>query len=497
MARADTHIARSSIAERYRVLLDIGHNLARTLSTDRLYRSIYKETARVLEAAGFYVSLYDAEKDTATVVFYADQGVERNVSITYRGSDSKVLRSGKGAIVLDRVENHSLMVLGEAGTEVTRSAISAPLIYEGQVVGAISTQSYRPGAYRDEDLELLQGIADLAAVAINNAWHVTELDSRRREAERIEEIGRAITRSLDAKEVLSTVIDAVLELLQADASSVWLLEGPNARVAASGGPIRLPEGIVWPIPPPMREMVVQERRPLLLEDVANSGYLPPSLRRNIPAKSALLVPLVLNNEVAGALSAGKDETGAFDREAVDILVRLANQASVALANARLHESIQALSLTDPLTDLPNRRHMDIHLEREVAAARRGRNVSVVLFDLDDFKAHNDKLGHVVGDQILRRFGRLLLGETRAMNLAARYGGDEFISILTELSTEGAILHAHRVVDRVAEDPELSKYNVSVSYGISEFDPSTMFEVEDLVKAADGKLLEAKADRGRD
>ena len=496
MARADTHIARSSIAERYRVLLDIGHNLARTLSTQHLYRSIYKETARVLEAAGFYVSLYDPDKDTATVVFYADQGVERNVSITYRGSDSQVLRSGEGAIVFDRVENRSLMVLGEAGTEVTRSAISAPLIYEGVVVGAISTQSYQAEAYHEEDLELLQGIADLAAVAINNAWHVTELDSRRREAERIEEIGRAITRSLDAKEVLRTVIDAVLELLQADASSVWLIEGTNARVAASGGKIRLPEGTTWAIPPAMREMVVQERRPLLMEDVANSGFLPPSLRKPLQAKSALLVPLVLDKAVAGGLSAGKAETGAFDKGAVDILVRLANQASVALANARLHESIQALSLTDPLTDLPNRRHMDIHLEREVAAARRGRNVSVVLFDLDDFKAHNDKLGHVVGDQILRRFGRLLLGETRAMNLAARYGGDEFISILTELPREGAELHAHRVVDRVAEDPELSRYRVTVSYGISEFDPTAMFQVEDLISAADAKLLEAKVERGR-
>jgi diguanylate cyclase (GGDEF)-like protein len=471
--------------------------LARTLSTQHLYRTIYKETSRVLEAAGFYVALYDREKDLATVVFYADQGVERNVAITYRGSDSDVLRQGKGAIVYDRVENRSLMVLGDAGTEITRSAISAPLIYEGSVVGAISTQSYQAQAYREEDLELLQGIADLAAVAINNAWHVTELDARRREAERIEEIGRAISGSLDAKEVLRTVIDAALELLKADASSVWLLDGVNAMVAASGGKVRLPEGMHWPVPPAIREAVVQRRRPLLVENLPNSGLLSPALRRNIKAESAILVPLVLDNEVAGGLSAAKLEPEGISKGEVDVLLRLANQASVALVNARLHESIQALSLTDPLTDLPNRRHMDMHLQREVAAARRGRNVCVVLFDLDDFKAHNDQLGHVVGDQILRQFGRLLLGETRAMNLAARYGGDEFISILTELPREGAELHAHRVVSRVQEDPELSRYGLSVSYGIGEFDPSTMFEVEDLVRAADAQLYRAKMERRRD
>jgi len=118
------------------------------------------------------------------------------------------------------------------------------------------------------------------------------------------------------------------------------------------------------------QAVVQDRRPLLLEDLPNSSFLPASQRKGIQAKSALLVPLILDNEVAGGLSAGKEQSGAIGKEDVDLLLRLASQASVALVNARLHESIQALSLTDPLTDLPNRRHMDIHLQREVAAARK-------------------------------------------------------------------------------------------------------------------------------
>jgi diguanylate cyclase (GGDEF)-like protein len=343
---------------------------------------------------------------------------------------------------------------------------------------------------------LLQGIGDLAAVAINNAGHVAELDARRREAERIEEIGRAISSSLDASEVLRGVINAVLELLDADASTVWLLEGPQARVAASGGGIRIPEGSEWPIPERIREVVVQQRRPLLIEDLPNSAFLSSVKKSVIPAGSALLVPLVLDNQVAGGLSAAKLEAASIGKGEVDLLVRLASQVSVALVNARLHEDIQALSLTDPLTGLPNRRHMDMHLQREVAAARRGRKVCVVLFDLDEFKTLNDRRGHVVGDQILRRFGHLLLGETRAMNLAARYGGDEFISILTELPREGAELHAHRVMTRVQEDPELSTYGLTVSYGIGEFDPATMFEVEDLVKAADAQLYKSKTARHR-
>ncbi|MFO8175218.1 MAG: diguanylate cyclase [Gemmatimonadota bacterium] len=488
---------RSSLEDRYRVLLDIGHNLARTLSCQHLYRSIYKESARVLEVAGFYVSLYDKEKDLATVVFYADNGLERNVAITYRGSDSEVLRTGQGAIVEDRVKNRSLMVLGDDRSGITRSAISAPLLYEGKVVGALSTQSYQPNAYGEEDLELLQGIADLAAVAINNARHVTELDQRRREAERIEEIGRAISSSLDAQEVLRTVIDAVIELLRADVSTVWLLQERRARVAASGGKLGLPEGTSWEMTDTILDRVVGKGEPLVIDDLARSSLIPEELKGTIQAGSGALVPLILDGEVAGGLSAGKLETGGIGQEEIDLLQRLASQTSVALVNARLHADIQALSLTDPLTGLPNRRHLDIHLQREIAAARRGRSVCAVIFDLDDFKAHNDRLGHVVGDKILRRFGRLLQGETRAMNLSARYGGDEFISVLTEIRHDGALLQAERVADRLKKDPELAQYGVTVSYGIGEFDPSNMFQGEDLVKAADINLYQAKVRRGRD
>lgn len=484
----------SGLAERYRVLLDIGHKLARTLSPEELYRSIYKETTRVLEAAGFYVAIYDRDSDLATVVFYADQGVERNVEITYRGSESDVLRRGKSTIVADRAENLSLMVLGEEGTELTRSALSVPLLYEGVVVGALSTQSYQANAYTEEDLELFQAIADLAVVAINNSEHVTELVARRREAERIEEIGRAIASSLDAKEVLRTVNDAVLELLQADGSTVWLMEEGQAKVASSGGKIRLPEGMLWPLSDTLHQAVVLDRRPVIIEDLSKSQLVPSEVAQATRAGSILLVPLVLENEVTGGLSASKVEKGTIDHEEVEVLLRLANQTTVALANARLHESIRALSLTDPLTDLPNRRHLDLHLKREVAAARRGRHVCVVLFDLNDFKLHNDRLGHVVGDQILRHFGRILLSETRAMNLAARYGGDEFISVLTDIPRKGAVSHAKRVERRVASHPQLSEYGLTISYGMAEFDPVRMFEIEDLIQEADAELYRAKQER---
>ena len=487
--------ARTSVADRYRVLLDIGKTLTGMLSREDLYRAIYRETARVLEADGFYISLYDQESDLATIVFCADRGKDRRVEISFQGSDSEVLSSGQGFLVEDRADSKVLMVVGETDGEVTRSAISAPLRHEGKTLGAISTQSYQPRAYTTEDLELLQGIADCAAVTLENASFVAALKRQRETAEQIEEIGRALTASLDPQDVLRKVIAAVLALVPVDGAGVWLLEGgPVARVAASAGRIELPEGSEWDLRGPLAERLIGERQPINIGDLAASPHVPDGLRTHLTGGSGIAIPLVIGNEVAGLLSAGSVKVDFFTTEETGVLLRLASQASVALQNARLHASLQALSLTDALTGLPNRRHLNIHLEREVAAARRGRGLVICIHDLDRFKDYNDSAGHLAGDDALRAFGQILVEESRAMNLVARFGGDEFMSILSESALEGAFTYVTRVAERMVEDPILGPAHITSSTGLSSFNPDTMKTVEDIIQAADTELFKKKGKR---
>ena len=479
------------LAERYRVLLGIGRTLTGTLSPEELYRSIYRETARVVEAGGFYISLYDAEADLATVVFYADRGEESRCDITYKGSDSEVIRTGKSTTVEDRLNAESVMLLGEEETEITRSAISAPLIYKGVVRGALSTQSYHPNGYDADDLELLEGIADLAAVAIENARHVTELDRRSREAEKLEEIGRALTSSLDFEEVLGRVSAAAMDLLDADGAGVWTFEGTIATVSSSVGEIQIPVGSTWDMEGPLYETLVEGEKPFVIDDLAASPLVPDHMREFLEGGSGMAIPLVIGDRVAGALATGSRETRGFSAYDIALLTRLAGQASVALDNAELHAGIQALSLTDVLTGLPNRRHLQLHLEREVAAARRGRRLALVLFDLDDFKHYNDTLGHIVGDQILKAFGRVLAEENRAMNLVARYGGDEFVSVLSESDDDGARGYLDRVEARIRADRVLAPHGVTVSSGIAHFETDQMVGVDELIQSADRDMYQHK------
>lgn len=500
MSSPDPRAGSTGVGERYRVLLDIGRTLAGTLSWSELAEAIYTETARVLEAAGFFISIYDDRQDMAKIAFFADRGeIQKDVEIEYRGSDSEVISKRRAVMVNDRLDERSLAVLGDADAGVTTSAISAPMIHKGRVLGAISAQSYHAGAYAQDDLDLLQGIADIAAVAIDNAQHVAELEARRREAERIEQIGRALSSSLDPREVLGNVTESVVDVLDVDGASVWLCDTsaePVGHVSSSAGRVALPVGLKWDLAGELADALVERQEAVVLDDLGSSTLVPSHLREYLGAGSGMGAPLLVGGLVAGVLTAGSRNARHFGEDEVAVLQRLANQASVALENARLHQNLQALSLTDPLTGLPNRRRLQIHLDKEVAAARRGRSLVVIVFDLDNFKHYNDTLGHVAGDDILRAFAQILSDENRAMNLVARYGGDEFVSVLSESHMDGARLYTRRVEERVAEDGLLSVHGLTVSTGLAEFDRTSMKTADDLIHAADADMYRAKGKRPR-
>jgi diguanylate cyclase (GGDEF)-like protein len=359
----------------------------------------------------------------------------------------------------------------------------------------ISAQSYRPNAYTRADLEIFEGIADLAAVVSQNVKHVQELDRRRREAENLEEIVHALVSSLDVEEVLGRVADAALDLLDVDGAMVLLFDPDEelARVAASRGPIGPEVGTALPMEGGLVASLLREKRPVVVEDVPSTQLLTEGQRSLLRAQCVLAVPLVHGEEVTGALAVGMARHRAFRPDDRHLLERLAAHATVAIQNARLHTRLHSLSLTDPLTKLANRRHLEMILSREMAAARRGRRVSVVLFDLDNFKQYNDTLGHLAGDGVLEAMGEVLTAETRAMNIVARYGGDEFLAVLSETSIEGARLLARRVAERVQRHPSLGPHGINVSAGVAEYEPS-MRTTKELIRAADEDLYRSKEAR---
>jgi len=151
---------------------------------------------------------------------------------------------------------------------------------------------------------------------------------------------------------------------------------------------------------------------------------------------------------------------------------------------------QLMALTDSLTGLANRRFAERILDQAFALAGRGIDLSVVLLDVDHFKAFNDRHGHVAGDQVLRVLGFLLGRATRRSDLAARYGGEEFLVLLHNCGGGGALTFVERFRTELAE-AELPGEPVTISAGIATYQFG-MDSPEDLVVAADKALYAAKA-----
>lgn len=164
---------------------------------------------------------------------------------------------------------------------------------------------------------------------------------------------------------------------------------------------------------------------------------------------------------------------------------------------RLHdqrESAELLALTDDLTGLPNRRHAHMLLEPIFDAAADGRELSVVFFDLDRFKDYNDRHGHRGGDDALCAFARLLEALTPRGGFSCRYGGEEFVTVLPDVTAQGGAEFAHMVRTELGQQHGLLE-PLTVSAGVAEYDAS-MASRGQLLAAADRALYAAKRG-GRD
>jgi diguanylate cyclase (GGDEF)-like protein len=157
-------------------------------------------------------------------------------------------------------------------------------------------------------------------------------------------------------------------------------------------------------------------------------------------------------------------------------------------NARLKET----SFKDEVTGLYNRRFFSLRLEEELSRYRRFNHpVSVVLLDLDGFKAVNDEFGHTIGDETLREIAQILMKHSRGINVVSRYGGDEFAVLLVETSKAGARLYADRIREVVSKYPFSHGKVVTASFGVASLPDDEAGTAEDLFRAADEALYTAK------
>jgi diguanylate cyclase (GGDEF)-like protein len=207
--------------------------------------------------------------------------------------------------------------------------------------------------------------------------------------------------------------------------------------------------------------------------------------------------VVHQGRLLGVLNLQRSAPEAFAAEEVELLAAVADQAAMAIQNARLHAETVALSITDALTGLANRRHLFRQLEQEVARAARFRTqVSVVMLDLDHFKHLNDASGHLAGDAVLRQVAEVLRGQVRRVDVVARYGGEEFCLVLPQVGKTDAVEVAEKLRRSIAEQAfgAWPAGHITASAGVAHL-PGDATTLEGLLEAADAALYASKH-RGR-
>jgi diguanylate cyclase (GGDEF)-like protein len=210
--------------------------------------------------------------------------------------------------------------------------------------------------------------------------------------------------------------------------------------------------------------------------------------------SLKVIPLRTAQKVLGAVVLGARRPGAYGPEAVRQLEVVAMQAAESIYRARLFEQTERLATTDGLTGLVNHRTFQGRMDEHVAYAQRyGKKLSLILCDIDHFKAVNDTYGHPVGDLVLKAVARTLAKEARATDVVARYGGEEFAVVMPETDAGGALVIAERIrerVEKLALETDQGRLQVTMSLGVATF-PEDGTKKATLVERADACLYHAK------
>jgi len=208
---------------------------------------------------------------------------------------------------------------------------------------------------------------------------------------------------------------------------------------------------------------------------------------------------ILNHARLAAVARKAHSYALLQRDNIELIVKLkASHSKLAHANAQLLElnkKLEGLAVTDPLTGLKNRRYIDDALRREVALYKRYENpFSILLIDVDHFKAVNDTHGHAKGDEILKYLADVLMRNSRESDTVGRFGGEEFFMLLHGTAADGAQIVANRILDQVTQpvDCEGDMVSVTVSIGIAALDGvEKLTNPNELVQRSDNALYLAK------
>lgn len=389
------------------------------------------------------------------------------------------------------------------GPALVRAFLAVPVIDKGRVHAVLCADRLDDRPFTPAEEEMIRGSTPYIIRAVENERVFAQLQRSKMEQEILYRGSRALSEARNQDSVMEVGLAAAAEIAHYDFAAITEYDRESrkhtVRRAIGDGALEF-QGLRFRDNASLTAMVVKNRHylPYRGEFDAKQQVLFTKKARLKGMESLLVLPLVAREEPIGTLIVAARNESAFRGSIRETLEALGNQLAVAMANARAVRLLEEKATTDGLTGCLNKRAFLLEMEQRILAAQRfRRKLSIIVTDLDHFKAVNDTYGHASGDRVLQELGRVLQRVKRETDVVARFGGEEFCVLCEETDARGARLLAERVREELAntEVPtELGPLKVTASLGVATF-PDHASTAEALFAQGDKALYEAKH-RGR-
>ncbi|HXZ42674.1 MAG TPA: diguanylate cyclase [Terriglobales bacterium] len=475
----------------YELLTQIGQAVSSRLDQDEILRTVHKELGQIFDTTDFYVAFHDGDRIHFELEVVKGQVLPKRSRQYDNGFTEYILRTGQPLLIRSDLER----ARERLGTTFippnpAKCFCGAPILLAGKpagVMAALSTE--REYVFEQRDMEVLQTAAGQVSVAVENARLFAEEQRRAHQFAFLNSISKTAISSEDAEQMLLEIVGHIQKNFRFDHIGIGIFDyaRKDVEIKAEAGTTAKALGKRIPLGVGILGRVARTGESALVQttgDAQLQGVLPES-------RAVLCIPIAYGETLLGVLNVESREEDAFSPEDVLIMNTLADLLATALHNSIVFQKLQQQSITDGLTGIKTRRFFWESLTSEwKRASRSGRPFSVVLIDLDKFKEVNDSLGHLEGDLVLARVGRLLEQKCRQSNVVARYGGDEFIILMPETGVEQAQVLAERLRLWLATDPMLQEHHITGSFGVASF-PVHGLSAEDIIRVADSGMYISK------
>ncbi|MFH1651800.1 MAG: diguanylate cyclase [Chloroflexota bacterium] len=373
-----------------------------------------------------------------------------------------------------------------------------PLISRDRLIALLAVGKKVSGRYSLEDVNLLVNVTERVAVSMEKEYLREELRQREEELRVLNRASAIITSSLDLQETFGGFIEEIRKAVDINWAAIILAEESGlfflTVAPTSEAPWQIGERV--PAKDSITEWVIRHKKTFVENNLTEqSKFTYGKYLSRHGVRSLVCLPLLVKGEAIGSLTIASRNRDAYSRQHLMLLEQLAFQTAMPVENARLYAQVEQKARVDELTGLLNRRSLDELIVNEIGRhSRYGGIFSLIILDLDNFKAYNDNYGHLAGDHLLQQIGIILKGAVRTADQAFRYGGDEFAILLPQTAVDAADRVAQRVRRQIALKVKSDQVPITASLGLACW-PADGVTPNEIISSADAALYHAKRGGG--